>query len=102
MRDISNNDLHRDLGRVEATQSSLEERMDRFEKIVTDGFDKLEQKLDKSHEQLAERLLKLEASEYTRSGSWTVTERILAIIGGAFMLGVGGIITYFTSHVGVK
>jgi hypothetical protein len=102
MTTVSNNDLHRDLGRVEATQSSLEERMDRFEKIVTDGFDKLEKKLDKSHEQLADRLMKLETSEHMRSGSWTTTERVLAVIGGGFMLFVGGIISYITSHVGGK
>ena len=95
-------DIHRDLGRVEATQAGLEERMDRFEKLVTDGFEKLEKKLDKSHEQLADRLMQLEKSEHKRNGAWTASERGLAIIGGFIMLVIGGIISYVTSHTGAK
>ena len=38
----THDDLQRSLGRVEGNQSQLEARMDRFERLVSDGFEKLE------------------------------------------------------------
>lgn len=64
----SHEDLQRSLGRVEGNQSQLEARMDRFEKLVSDGFDKLEGTLSA----IDKRLAAIENKETERKGAWKV------------------------------
>lgn len=71
----THDDLQRSLGRVEGSQSQLEARMDRFEKLVSDGFDKLEGTLSA----IDTRLAAIERKETERKGVWKV---IVGIAGG--------------------
>lgn len=64
----THDDLQRSLGRVEGSQSQLEARMDRFEKLVSDGFDKLEGSLSA----IDKRLAAIESKETERKGAWKV------------------------------
>jgi hypothetical protein len=78
MPEATHNDLQRSLGRVEATQSALEARMDRFEKLVTEGFDKIDEGL----ERIDKRLTALEAKESERKGAWGVIVTVSGVVGG--------------------
>jgi hypothetical protein len=91
-------DIARDLGRVETLQEAMTDRMDRFEKLVTDGFDKLDSKLDK----FSDRLAALEATEQKRSGAWSASEKVLASIGGVVLLIGGAVVSWISTHIGLK
>ena len=98
MTSPTHQDLSRELGRVETMQEALADRMDRFEKIVTDGFDKIDGKLDK----FSDRLAALEASEQKRSGAWGASEKMLAAFGGIVLLILGGVGSWLSNHLGLK
>ena len=85
----SHEDLQRSLGRVEGNQSQLEARMDRFEKLVSDGFDKLEGTLSA----IDTRLAAIERREDQRKGAWKV---IVGVAGGV-SAAVAMIAKYFFS-----
>lgn len=85
----SHDDLQRSLGRVEGNQSQLEARMDRFEKLVTDGFEKLEGSLSA----IDTRLAAIERKETERKGAWKV---IVAVAGGVSAV-VAALIKYLTA-----
>jgi len=91
-------ELQRELGRIEMSQEAMSDRMDRFEKIVTDGFEKLENKLDK----YADRITVLEASENKRAGAWSASEKVLASIGAIVVLFGQFIVSWVASHLGAK
>lgn len=85
----SHDDLQRSMGRVEGNQSQLEARMDRFEKLVTDGFEKLEGSLSA----IDTRLAAIERKETERKGAWKV---IVAVAGGVSAV-VAALIKYLTA-----
>lgn len=85
----SHEDLQRSLGRVEGNQSQLEARMDRFEKLVTDGFDKLEGSLSA----IDQRLAAIERKETERKGAW----KVIVLVASGVSAVVAGIIKYLTA-----
>lgn len=86
---VSHDDLQRSLGRVEGNQSQMEARMDRFEKLVSEGFDKLEGSLTA----IDKRLAAIERKETERKGAWKV---IVAVAGGVSAV-VAALIKYLTA-----
>ncbi len=51
----SHDDLHRDLGRMEGKADAMGERLDKLEKMVSDGFKKLDERLARIEERESER-----------------------------------------------
>ena len=51
---IDHNDLQRSLGRIEGKQSAMEERVGRFERLVSEGFEKVEGALERIDKRLGE------------------------------------------------
>lgn len=82
----THDDLQRSLGRVEGNQSQMEARMDRFEKLVSEGFKELG---DGIHE-LRKEIGDLKAKESERKGAW----RIIALISGVVSAVVASIVKY--------
>ncbi len=82
----THDDLERSLGRVEGHQSEMESRMDRFEKLVSEGFKELG---DAIHE-LRKEIGDLKANESERKGVW----RIIALISGVVSAVVASIVKY--------
>ncbi len=82
----THDDLERSLGRVEGSQSQMESRMDRFEKLVSEGFKELG---DVIHE-LRKDIGDLKAKECERKGMW----RIIALISGVVSAVVASIVKY--------
>lgn len=74
----SHDDLQRGLGRVEGNQTAMEARMDRFEKLVSEGFAKVEGTL----ETISTRLAQIEAKEAERKGGWKIIAAIVACVVG--------------------
>lgn len=72
----SHDDLQRSLGRVEGNQSAMEARMDRFEKLVTDGFEKVEDTLTA----IEKRLAAIETKETERKGAWKVIVAVAGVV----------------------
>lgn len=72
----SHGDLQRSLGRVEGNQSAMEARMDRFEKLVTDGFEKVEDTLTA----IEKRLAAIETKETERKGAWKVIVAVAGVV----------------------
>lgn len=72
----SHDDLQRSLGRVEGNQSAMEARMDRFEKLVTEGFEKVEKTLSEMQRELGE----IKAKESERKGAWKIIATIAATV----------------------
>ena len=72
----SHDDLQRGLGRVEGNQTAMEARMDRFEKLVSEGFEKVEGSLDK----ISSRLGMMEDRENERKGAWKVMALVASIV----------------------
>lgn len=64
---VSHDDLQRSLGRVEGNQRAMEQRMDRFEKLISEGFSRLEK-----------RLADIESRESERKGMMIVIAAIAA------------------------
>ena len=85
----SHEDLQRSLGRVEGNQSQLEARMDRFEKLVSDGFEKLEGSLSA----IDKRLAAIESKETERKGAW----KVIVLVASGVSAVVAGIIKYLTA-----
>lgn len=85
----SHDDLQRSLGRVEGNQSQLEARMDRFEKLVTDGFEKVEGSLAA----IDKRLAAMEDKETERKGAW----KVIVTVAGAVSAAVAALIKYLTA-----
>lgn len=72
----NHDDLQRSLGRVEGNQSAMEARMDRFEKLVTDGFEKVEDTLTA----IEKRLAAIETKETERKGAWKVIVAVAGVV----------------------
>ena len=73
-------DLQRDMGRVEGKQDAMGARLDRLEKAVNDGFDKIDK-----------RLAGLEAKENERKGAMA----LLMVLSGAIGGGLVKLVTFF-------
>ena len=86
MTQPNHDDLQRSLGRIEGKQSAMEERVGRFERLVSEGFEKVEGAL----ERIDKRLGEIEARESERKGTW----RILATLGGMIGAGLTALIEY--------
>lgn len=69
-------EMQRSLGRVEGNQSAMEARMDRFEKLVTDGFEKVEDTLTA----IEKRLAAIETKETERKGAWKVIVAVAGVV----------------------
>lgn len=95
MTQATHNDIQRELGRLETMQEALDSRMDRFEKIVTDGFEKIDKKIDS----ISERITELEAAENKRSGAWTIGDRLLAAIGAVVFLAFSTALSWVVAHL---
>ena len=76
---IDHNDLQRSLGRIEGKQSAMEERVGRFERLVSEGFEKVEGAL----ERIDKRLGEIEARESERKGSFKIIATLAGVIGAA-------------------
>lgn len=72
-------EMQRSLGRVEGNQSAMEARMDRFEKLVTDGFEKVEDTLTA----IEKRLAAIETKETERKGAWKVIVAVASVVSAA-------------------
>ena len=83
---LTHDDLQRSLGRVEGSQSQMEARMDRFEKLVSEGFKELG---DGIHE-LRKEIGDLKAKDSERKGAW----KVLALISGVVSAVVASIVKY--------
>lgn len=64
-------DLHRDFGRMEGKQDEMGARLDRLEKLIEAGFEKMD-----------ERLARLEAKENQRKGAIAALMVFSGFIGG--------------------
>lgn len=73
-------DLHRDIGRMEGGLNAVKDRMDRLERTVDEGFEKLESLISDMRADINTRLVPLETAESQRKGA------IAAIIGVASLL----------------
>lgn len=87
MSDPTHGDIQRDMGRMEGKQDAMGARLDRLEKIIEAGFEKV----DEGFEKISERLTVLEADKAERKGMLVA----LAAIGGA----VGTILTFVGDHL---
>ncbi len=72
----SNDDLQRSLGRVEGNQSAMESRMDRLEKMMNEGFERVMTKLD----DIDVRTKEIENTEHQRKGAWKVIVPTVTIL----------------------
>lgn len=88
MQQPNHSDLQRSLGRVEGNQSAMEARMDRFESLVKDGFEKVEDALGT----IDKRLAQIEQRESERKGAWKTLVAIAAGVSGL----VGYLVNYLT------
>lgn len=73
---VSHEDINRAVGRVEGNQDGFRERMDRFEQMLNDGFEKVGTALEK----IDTRLKRIEAGEQERKGAWRVVLAISGIV----------------------
>lgn len=83
----THDDLERSLGRVEGNQQATRERMDRFEKLVSNGFSDVGEALD----EIKARLSQIEARENERKGAWAVLVGIASVISSIL---TGGMIAW--------
>ena len=86
---ISHEDISRAVGRVEGNQDGFRERMDRFERMLNDGFEKVGTALEK----IDSRLKHIEDREQERKGAW----KVIAAISGVVSAAVAGLIKYLSS-----
>lgn len=84
----SHDDLQRSLGRVEGNQDSMEKRMDRFERLVSEGFEKLERGLGG----IEKRLDTIEDKELERKTAWRVVAAVATVVSAAVSALVGWIV----------
>ncbi len=79
MDNISRSDIHRDLGRMEGKSDAMGARMDRLERAVADGFEKLDI-----------RLARIEEAESKRKGAFAL---------GHWLVGaVSGLVAFVAAH----
>jgi hypothetical protein len=83
---VNHDDLQRSLGRVEGNQGAMEARMDRFEALVSGGFEKVEKTL----EAIDKRLAAIEARESERKGAW----RAIVVISTTVSAVVAALVKY--------
>lgn len=75
----SHDDLHRDIGRMEGKQDAMGARLDKLEKMVSEGFQKLD-----------ERLARIEDRESQRKGAFQL---------GHWLVGtIAGLVAFVASH----
>lgn len=79
-------EIQRDLGRMEGKADAMGARLDRLEKIVTDGFDKID-----------ERLARIEKTESERKGAWKVIVTVAGGVAGGVSAAVAVLIKYLTA-----
>lgn len=72
----TNNDLHRDIGRMEGRLAALEDRFEKMEALL---------------ERIDGRLAKIENQETERKGAW----RVLVFVSGVLSSAVAAIVTWF-------
>lgn len=82
MTTANHDDLQRSLGRVEGNQSAMEARMDRFEKLMSDGFKTVEDALT----DIDKRLASIESKESERKGAFSFGQWIVGVIGAGLAL----------------
>lgn len=88
MNQPTHDDLQRSLGRVEGNQDSMEKRMDRFERLVSEGFEKLERVLGG----IEKRLDVIEDKEIERKTAWRVVAAVATVVSAAVSALVGWIV----------
>lgn len=76
----SNDDLNRSLGRLEGDVSAVKERMDRLERVVTEGMTDIKQAMVTMQADIAE----IKARENERKGAWKALAFIAGMAGAAF------------------
>lgn len=90
---ISHEDLQRSLGRVEGNQDGFRERMDRFERTLDEGFEKVGKALEK----IDQRLTHIEGRESERKGAWRVIVTVAGIVSAAVAAGISAAIKLFAN-----
>ena len=85
----TNNDIHRDMGKLEAEVTGVKDRMTRLETVVKEGFDKIEAAIGSAaersverHEGLEGRMRNVEDREQRRKGAWGIFVAMAGTIGG--------------------
>lgn len=78
-------DLQRAMGRMEGTQAAMEQRMGRLEKMVSDGFKSLEEKLEA-----------IEKRESERKGAW----KVITVIAGGVGAAASVLVTWALGFIG--
>lgn len=84
----SHEDLQRSLGRLEGNQSQMETRMDRLEKLVSDGFKEVGVGIAELRRELGD----LKSKENERKGAW----KVIVTVAGAVSAAVAGLLKYLT------
>lgn len=74
----NHDDLQRSLGRVEGNQGAMSDRMDRFEKLVSDGFRQVEESLEAMRKDMSE----IKSRENERKGAARVMMAVASFISG--------------------
>jgi hypothetical protein len=90
---VSHEDLQRSLGRVEGNQDGFRERMDRFERMLDEGFEKVGKALDK----IDHRLTKIEDKEQERKGAWRVIVAVAGAVSGLVAAVIASAVKYFAN-----
>lgn len=76
MADLTHNDLHRDLGRMEGRLDAMEDRLSKIETLA---------------ERIDERLARIEARESERRGIWWTLVTVATVLGSA----IGVLLAHF-------
>ena len=79
MNQPTHGDIQRDLGRMEGKTDAMGARLDRLEKAVADGFDRIDA-----------RLAKIEAAESQRSGAFK--------LGHWLFVAATGLVSFLAAH----
>lgn len=82
---VSHEDISRAVGRVEGNQDGFRARMDRFERMLDEGFGKVGEALEK----IDQRLKQIESREQERKGAWKVICGLAATVAA----GVASLVT---------
>lgn len=80
---VSHDMLQRDFGRMEGKQDEMGARLDRLERLVTDGFEKIEGKIDDVVGGLSRRVAKLETDKAKVGGAFRVAHALWSLFLGA-------------------
>lgn len=90
---VSHDDINRAIGRVEGNQDGFRERMERFERMLDEGFEKVGIALEK----IDKRLKHIEDREQERKGAWKVICGVAAGVSAAIAGIVTAAIKYLTT-----